>query len=253
MEKTIRSSNGFQRIISIGILVFITLILSVSLLFGANQKYSFVRIEKLAEQEVAEKILIQIYKNIGIDANIEALPGERAKMMATEGQKDGETLRIFSYGEKNPTMVRIPTPYSSLETTVFSKKSSAVVIKNKDDLKKYKIVIVRGVQHTKDITEGLENVQIADDAELMMKMLEGGRADIAITNTIAGLGVLKKLKIDTIAPVITLETLELFHYVHQKNKDIVPKVDAEIKKMKASGELKKLRDKYEKEYLDNIK
>lgn len=219
----------------------------------AEVKYRFVRIDKLAEQEVAGKMLPVIYKKIGIDIDIEAVPGERAKVMATEGTKDGETLRIFSYGEKNPTMVRVPTPYSSLETTAFAKKSSNISIKTKDDLKKYNIVVVRGVQHTKDITEGLDNVHVINNSEQMMKFLEAGRADIGLINTITGLGVLKGLKITEIVPVGTLETLELYHYVHQKNKDIVSKVDEAIQAMVKSGELKELRAKYEKEYLDNIK
>jgi len=46
-------------------------------------------------------------------------------------------------------MISVPTPYSSLETTVFSKLSNKNIdIKSKEDLAKYKIVIVRGVQHT---------------------------------------------------------------------------------------------------------
>lgn len=225
---------------------------SVGIVFGQDATYHFVRIEGLAEQAVAAKILPEIYKKIGIDIEIEALPGERAKLVATTGTTDGETLRIFSYGEKNPTMVRVPTPYFSMETTAFAKKSSNISIKSKEDLQKYTIVIVRGVQHTKDITEGFKKVDISNGLEPMMKFLVMGRADIALTNTISGLAVLKKLKLSKIAPVGTLETIDLFHYVHEKNKDIVPKVDEAIQKMKNSGELKQLREKFEKEYLDSI-
>lgn len=236
----------------IGTFLAVILLAFCSIAF-AEAKYKFVRIDKLAEQEVAAKMLKDIYKSIGMEISIEPVPGERAKLMATSGEADGETLRIFSYGEKNPMMVRIPTAYSSLETTAFALKSSKISIKTKEDLKKYRIVIVRGVQHTKDITEGLQNVHVINDLEQMMKFLEAGRADIAITNTIAGNGMLKQLKLDSIAPVGTLETLDLYHYVHEKNKDIVPKVDEAIQKMKNSGELKTLREKYEKEYLDSIK
>lgn len=233
--------------------IFAVFLLSSGLAFGKDVKYHFVRIDKLAEQEVASKILPEIYNKLGINIDIEALPAERAKMWATDGTKDGEILRIFSYGEKNPGMVRVPTPYSSLETTAFALKSSSISIKTKDDLKKYKVVIVRGVQHTKDMAEGLEKVHVINDSEQMMKFLEAGRADIALINTITGQGVLKSLKIDSIAPVGTLETLDLFHYLNEKNKDIVPKVDEVIQKMAKSGELKQLREKYEKEYLDSIK
>ncbi|MBF0203559.1 MAG: transporter substrate-binding domain-containing protein [Desulfamplus sp.] len=235
------------------IILFAVVVMSVSNAFSENSKYHFVMIDGLAEQVVAEKMLKDIYNKMGIAINIQAVPGERAKMLATTGKSDGETLRIFSYGEKNKMMVRVPTPYSSLETTVFAKKSSNITIKSKDELKKYKIVIVRGVQHTQDITEGIETVYVIDNSEMMMKFLDAGRADIAITNTIVGLSVLKTLKNSEIVPIGTLETLDLFHYLNEKNKDIVPKVDEIIQSMTKSGELKQLREKYEQEYLENIK
>jgi len=239
--------------IKFALFLLVIFLLSSEHSFSENMKYRFVRIEGLAEQEVAEKLLKDIYKQIGIEIEIKAYPGERAKMMATEGEADGEILRIFSYGEKNKMMIRVPTPYSYLETTAFAKKSMNISVKNKEDLKKYKLVVVRGVQHTKDITEGLENIHIVNSIESMMNCLDAERDDVALTNTLAGMGILKKLKNTEIVPVGTIETLDLFHYLHEKNKDIVPKIDEVIQKMSKSGELKKLRGKYEKEYFDNIR
>jgi len=215
-------------------------------------KYNYVSISGLAEQEVAKKILPEIYKSLGIEINIESVPGERAKNLSTSGQKDGETLRIFSFGEKNPMLLRVPTAYSSLETMPFFIKGKNIVINSKKDLEKYNVVIVRGVQHTKDMTEGLTKVHVIDDSEQMMKFLESGRADVALTNTINGLKTLKKLNLTGVehSPK-PLDVLNLYHYIHEKNKDLVPKVDEAIKKMKNSGELKKLRDKHEKNFLNN--
>ncbi|MBF0230558.1 MAG: transporter substrate-binding domain-containing protein [Desulfamplus sp.] len=250
MEKR---SLAMKKYFVLFIIVLAMICLSFVNLFSEEAKYHFVRIDGLAEQVVAEKILKDIYNQAGITIDIEAVPGGRAIMLATTGKSDGETLRIFSYGEKYKMMIRVPTPYSSLETTVFAKKSSNIDIKNKADLAKYKIVIVRGVQHTIDITEGLDTVHVIDTVEQMMKFLNLDRADIAITNNISGVAVLKKLKLTAdIIPLITLETLDLFHYLHETHKDIVPTVDEVIQKMVKSGELKKLREKYEKEYLDNI-
>lgn len=233
-------------------LAIVAAMMTSSLAWAQAKKYQLVRIVNLAEQEVAAKMLTHLYKDAGLEVEIQPVPGDRARADATTGSVDGETLRIFSYGEKNPTMVRVPTPYSSLETTAFALKSRNIKINTKDDLRKYRVVIVRGVQHTRDVTQGLSTVHEINDGEQMMKFLDADRADIAITNTITGLGILKKLKNTSIAPSGTLNTLELFHYLHEKNKDLVPKIDAVIKDNAKSGELKKMRDKYEKEYLDAI-
>ena len=238
--------NLFKFIVVVAVFVLITVICNAE-----EKNYEFVSINGLTEQMIAEKMLKDIYNKLGIVIKINPVPGERAKLLATTGQVDGETLRIFSYGEKNKMMIRIPTPYSSLETTVFAKKSKNVSIKTKEDLLNYKIVIVRGVQHTKDITDGIKNVHVIDNSELMMKFINAERADIAITNKFSGNTELKKLGLNDIIPVITLETLDLFHYLHEKNKDVVTKVNTVIKDMTASGELKSLREKYEKELLNS--
>jgi len=46
--------------------------------------------------------------------------------------------------------------------------------------------------------------------------------------------------------------LDFFTYIHQDHKDLVPKVDAMIKKMKANGEMKALVKKAEAQVIENI-
>ena len=75
----------------------------------------------------------------------------------------------------------------------------------------------------------------------MMKFLNIGRADIALTNTVDGLLVLKKLGYTNIIPIDKpLAVLDLYHYIHEKNKHLVSKVDKVINQMKANGELQKV-------------
>lgn len=205
------------------------------------EKYQFVSINYLIEQEVGRIVLPKIYDKLGIDINITPLPGKRAQLHATSGISDGELMRIFSYGEENPTMHRVPTPYYYLETMAFIKKGSGVQINNKEDLSKYRIAKVRGVKHTNNITKGLLHVYDFNTTKQSMMFVMLGRADVVLTNKIDGLIVLKKYEIDNVVPTgKPLATLDLFNYIHEDHKDIIPRVDAMIKKMKASGELNRI-------------
>lgn len=233
-------------------ILFVLLILCHSSAI-ADWKYTFVRIEGLAEQKIAESLLTHIYKKIGFDVRIIALPGKRANCKVISGDADGETARIYSYGENNPELIRVPTPYGRLETTAFALKKNNIVIKSKDDLKNYKVVILRGVQHTADITKNLEHVEIINDIDSMMQFIKSERADIALTNTLSGIGALKKLKIKNIEISGTIEELELYHYLISKNKNISAKVDETIREMTTSGELSELTEQYERQYLESIK
>lgn len=230
------------------LMVFIIVLTMISPSLAAD--YSFVSIKGLVEQEVGRIVLPQIYGKIGISIDITPLPGKRAHILTTTGKKDGEIMRIWTYGENNKTVARVPTPYYSLETMAFIRKDSGISILSKEDLAKYKIVKVRGVKHTDNITKGLTDVLDVDSTESMMKMLDKGRVQVALTNTTDGLIVIKKTGLDTIVPVKKpLAVLDLYHYVHEKHGGILDRIDATIKEMKASGELEAIIEKAEKEVI----
>ena len=205
------------------------------------EELHFVSINHLIEQEVGRIVLPQIYSDLGIDITITPLPGKRAQYEATSGRSDGEAMRIYSYGLENPTTHCVPTPYYHLETMAFIRKGSGVIIRSKGDLSKYTIAKVRGVKHTNNITQGFSNIHDLNTTEQIMRFVERGRADVALTNTIDGFMVLKKLGINNVVAIEKpLAVLELFHYLHEDHKDLIPKVDVKIKEMKASGRLKEI-------------
>ena len=217
--------------------------------YGIAEEYHFVSIKNLIEQEVGRLIIPEIYKKLGMKVTITPMPGKRAQHSATKGKKDGEIMRIWTYGEENPTTIRVPTPYYYLETMAFIKKDSGIVIQSKSDLAKYKLVKVRGVKHTNNITKGIDAHDL-NSTEQMMKFLAAGRADVALTNTVDGLIVLKELGITNIIPIQKpLAVLDLYNYIHEDHKDLVPKVDAVIKEMKASGELSRIIKDAEKQII----
>jgi len=162
-------------------------------------------------------------------------------------------MRIYSYGTMNPGLTRIPTPYYALETTVFVRRGTDVVVNSTKDLQKYKIVIVRGVQHTSDITNGLPNVEMVNGSKEMMAFLAAGRADIALANRIDGLGVLEAENIDSVHPLLTLANHELYMYLNENRKELAPRLDDAIKSMSASGELEIRIGAAEREYMESIR
>ncbi len=228
------------------------LILSILLILSTwdclAKEYHFVSIENLIEQEVGRKVLPHFYKKLGHNITITPLPGKRASTTVSLGEKDGEIMRIFAYGMEHPNTLRIPTPYYSLQTMAFYKKSSGVVINRKEDLQHYKLVKVRGVKHTNNITQGMPFVHDVDSTVAMMDLLKLGRVQVALTNTIDGLLAIKaRGYTDIISLSEPLDELSLYHYVHQEHSQLVGEVDSVIKKMKSNGELEKIIEQAEKE------
>lgn len=223
---------------------------SLSLGMGQAQTYHFASIKGLIEQEVGRKVLPEIYRKLGLEITITPEPAPRAQRDVVSGVKDGEILRIWTYGIQNPTTIRVPVPYYYLETMAFVRKDSGIVIRRPEDLRKYRIVKVRGVKHTDVITAGLPQVFEIGSTEQMMRFLQAGRADVALTNTIDGVFELKRLGLTEIVSAgERLAVWDLFHYVHEDHRDLVPRVAAAIEAMRASGELDSLVRRAEREVI----
>ena len=217
---------------------------------ASAQDFQFASIEKLIEQDVGRVIMPKVYEKAGYSISITPMPGQRAQQEATTGAKDGEIMRIFTYGEENPTTIRVPTPYYYLETMGFIREDSGIVINSKEDLANYRLVKVRGVKHTNNITRGMPDVHDIKNTNNMMEFLRRGRADIALTNTVDGVLALRNLGYNDIVPLSApLATLDLFNYIHEKNSDLVPEIDAVIQEMQASGEMDQIISAAEEEVI----
>ncbi|WP_440874215.1 substrate-binding periplasmic protein [Thalassotalea sp. PLHSN55] len=205
------------------------------------QQYHFAAINELIEQEVGKLVLTEIYQNIGIDISISSLPGRRAQHEVSQGNFDGEIMRIYSYGQETPTVIRVPTPYYHLETRAFTHQKNQIAIRRAKDLAPYSVAIVRGVKHTNNITQNHKDTHKVETTKALMQLIAMERADIALTNTLDGNVVLKALRLNEVKALHPpLAKLSLYHYVHEEHQALVPIIDKEIKRLKSTGMLAKM-------------
>lgn len=207
-------------------------------MFSNAELYEFVSIENLYEQKIGAIVLTEVYRKLDVSMDIEPMPGKRAIAEAVSGRKDGEVMRIWSYGIEHPELIRVPTPYYQLETMGFYKNSSRVIIKSIDDLRAYDVFKVRGVKHTNNITDGLDRIYDYDNTKDMLNALRDDRSAIALTHTGDGIFTINKYNILGLRMIENpLAELKLYHYIHKSHKELVHKVDQILLKMKQSGEL----------------
>ena len=209
---------------------------------SAQQPLTFTQIVDTPDQAIGAVIVKAAYKKLGIPVKFAILPGKRALTESSEGRADGEVHRIFEIGNAYPTLLRVPTPINYIEPSAFSKKHGFEVT-DCAALQGYQIGIVQGVKHSQLCTQGMENVFVGDDLTGVMRMLDAGRIDLLITARINGLLLAKELRLDAIKPLSPpLSRLWVYHYLHERHKDLVPTIDAVFKAMQESGELEVLRE-----------
>jgi len=209
---------------------------------SAQQPLTFTQIVDTPDQAIGAVIVKAAYEKLGIPVKFAILPGKRALAESSEGRADGEVHRIFEVGNAYPTLLRVPTPINYIEPSAFSKKHGFKVT-DCAALQGYQIGIVRGVKHSQLCTQGMENVFVGDDLTGVMRMLDAGRVDLLITARINGLLLAKELGLDAIKPLSPpLSRLWVYHYLHERHKDLVPTIDAVFKAMQESGALEVLRE-----------
>ena len=103
-------------------------------------------------------ILLLVWMQGGFTAKVQPLPAARANAMTLSGEQDGEVARIQAYATKNPSLIKVEPAYYYLTTTAFAKADKGITISSKDDLKKYKVGLVRGIAHAEAATEGIPNL-----------------------------------------------------------------------------------------------
>ena len=232
-------------------LFILTMSLFLTKLLNAQPILIFAQIVDTPDQIVGAEILKIAYAKLGISIKILEMPGKRALIESSAGRVDGEVHRIIEIADDYPTLIKVPTPVNYIEPSVFSKKYN-FKITDCSALKKYNIGIVRGVKHAELCTKGMNNIRVFTYSTKMMKLLDANRVDIAITAKINGLLLSKKMGMKSIHALSPpLSRMMVYHYLHEKHRDLVPKLDKVLIEMKESGELEILRNKAIKRLLKN--
>jgi polar amino acid transport system substrate-binding protein len=218
---------------------------------SAEQPLIFTQIVDTPDQAIGAVIVKAAYEKLDIPVKFVILPGKRALVESSEGRADGEVHRIVEIGDEYLTLLRVPTPINYIEPSVFSKRHEFEVT-DCAALQGYQIGIVRGVKHSQLCTQGMQNVIAGDDLTAVMRMLNAGRVDLLITARINGLLMAKKLGLDAIKPLSPpLSRFWVYHYLHERHKDLVPTIDNVFKAMQESGDLEALRAQAVKKLLQN--
>lgn len=208
-------------------------------------------LEKSPSSQVYSKILEEIYKRADIPLEFVVMPTQRSLVQSSNGLIDGELVRIHSVGDLYPTLIRVPTPFTFFESTAFSIIPDVPQEQGWDALTDYRVGMVRGMKHAEIGLRHIERVEEVNITQQLFDMLKFGRFDVVVTSKVSGLFFIKEFDLQ---PLYTLEPAlqkhDLYHYLHEKNKQYIPALDKTIQTMKESGELIRLKEKFTTELLE---
>ena len=209
------------------------------------------RIADIPDQFVGGEILRAVYARLNISVEFSDVPGKRALALSSAGELDGEVHRIANLAQTYPTLLQISPPINYIEPSVFT-TTLRLDVQGWDSIRDYSIGIVRGVGSSEAGTRHMSRVTAASSLENMIHMLDAGRFDLIVTDLFSGRVAVRKLKLESrIFPLSPpLERIYIYHYLHQRHRDLARKVEVVIQEMDASGELARLRDRLVRQVLN---
>ena len=217
---------------------------------SAQSVIRLARIADIPDQYVGGEMLRAVYAKLNIRLEFEDVPGKRALALSSAGEVDGEIQRIGTLSREYPTLLQVTPAINYIEPAVFATKLHFDV-DGWNSIKPYSIGIVRGVGSSEAGTRGMGRVTATTSLESMIRMLDADRFEVMVTDLFSGLVAVRKLNLQArIYPLSPpLERISIYHYLHERHRDLVPKVGQVIAQMEASGELAALRETLVKQVL----
>lgn len=223
---------------------------------GSSHAQSVIRLARIVDipdQYVGGEMLRAVYAKLNIKLEFQDVPGKRALMLSSAGEIDGEIQRIGTLSRDYPTLLQVTPSINYIEPSVFTTRLHFNV-EGWSSIRDYSIGIVRGVGSSEAGTRGMDRVTATTGIDNLIKMLDADRFDVIVTDLFSGKVAVRKLNLQArIYPLSPpLERIFIFHYLHERHRDLVPKVGEVIAQMQASGELAALREALIKQALSAL-
>lgn len=186
-------------------------------------------------------VLTEAYGRAGIDIEVVRFPAARALAVSSSGAMDGELERIEEVGEQYPSLIRVNPPVHFLDAAVFS-MNKPVELKGINTLRHLRVGVILGVKYVDELfkDKGFDVVKVPTIARLF-EMLALDRYDVAVVDQFTGWHEVRRLgMLNVHAAEASLVRKPLFHYLHEKNAELVPVISRQLEKMRAGGDIERI-------------
>jgi len=189
------------------------------------------------------KIYTEAFRRLGYNMIIKHSSTKRVSVYANEGVVDGEIARVKDYGKHFPNLIRVDEPAIYINFVAYALNPD-IQLNGWESLRgtDYRVNYRRGakgpeVQLSKIFPE--RRIEAVNTNEQGFRKLLAKRIDIFVN--VERPNVLKTEEFRNIRIAGVMEEVSVHAYLHRKNKELVPKLSAELKKMREEGVLDQLR------------
>lgn len=202
-------------------------------------------ISKDSESWVAGRLIEQVYQRAGLQAELVPLPAARAAIEVEAGRVDADLVRTQAFGQDHPQLLRVPTWLHRAYIVAAWLPQRQLGIERLQDLAPLSVGGLHGLHYLQEMTRGIRRVTLTQGPEQLCRMLSAGNVDAVIGSRFMLEQARRSLRLEPLAYSPPLRTLDLFHYLHARNRALLPAIDQALRELKASGELERMAHDYE--------
>ena len=187
-----------------------------------------------------DEVATEAFRRINIELQTDRLPAERALKNANNGIIDGEMSRIEGLDKIYSNLIRVPEKIMDWEFVAFS-YNPIDLDKGWRSLSEESVAYINGWKIIeKNIPSSTEAIKVSNATDLF-KLLSKNRTDHVIYERWGGRYLLNKIFMNDVElskPPLAIK--EMFIYLHNKHKALVPKLSAALASMKKDGGYQRL-------------
>ncbi|MEH6345359.1 MAG: transporter substrate-binding domain-containing protein [Bermanella sp.] len=204
----------------------------------AKETLRFSIIENSSAMHYVIPVLKSAYKQLGIEVDFVEYPASRALFESRSGTLDGEAFRTIKFKDSAYKLIRIDVAIAEIEWWIYSKYLN-FKIKGVESLQQYRVSTRRGVVVADKISDHAREKLIVNTYALALETLAAARVDLALVPKISAMSLLKDktLKVHPLKPAIRVD--KVYHFLHIKHRDLVPKIQRVLQEMNQRGDLQK--------------
>ena len=228
------------------VLIPFFLLIFCSVELNARTLY-FSALEGTVNTDICELVLKEAYSRLGIKISVRRYPADRSLRYSNRGDTDGELFRIDNIDFKYQNLVKVSVPVNQMEAIAYSKRDD-IKTSGWSSLLPYKVGIRRGIKFSEYGTK-LMKPYIVNLNQQLISILLKDKVDIIVLTRGNGIEMIKKFNVPEIKAIEPpIEKYNLYHYLHKKNKYLVPDLERILGEMREEGFIRNLR----KEVLNKI-
>lgn len=202
---------------------------------GAKEPYS-----NKEQTGYLDQVARAVFGYLGHKVVVRALPAARSLNEASLGHSDGDMQRIAGLSKRHPTLLQVPEKISDYKFAGFS-RIKGQSLSSWQDLKNRRPGYILGWKYFENrMPEGVESTGVASP-EPLFRLLEARRADIVLFSLYSGNWWSRQLNITAWPVEGPFDSLDMFMYVHERNRDLVMPLAKALALLKEQGVIDRIR------------